>query len=311
MFSVFVDYLWLGLPSIEREVKLLNKFISELNQIRDDLYFTIMIPNDNRFLADLLQYENIQYVNSEDKALSNQNNFESTINIYRGVNKSNYLTSDLSIFTNHALNSKNNSNQKSIPALHQSKYDCDIVISFNPLTSSRLETYFINQTNNNPIFINFWQNKLFNMMDIDKSLIWDKMFQIFVNNNMRHVFENQSLLLQWINKCLKSEYLIKSSPHELGQGLINTHLSTRWSDEFNKLLNIFIIPSLNKYVSGSKKQAYDKIKKYVKLNGFVTKFELMQFMNWKSSNKFQPYRNQLRLDDDIMLIGSGNYKYLK
>ena len=270
-----------------------------------------MIPSDSRFLNNLLKYENIQYVNSENKNSPTYDNFESTINIYRGVNKSNYLTSDLSVFTNYTLGSKNNSDQKSTPHLHQSKYDCDIVISFNPVTSLRLETYFVNQTNNNPIFINFWQNKLFNMMNIDKSLIWDKLFETFLNNKMRHVFEDQSLLLQWLNRCLKSKYMINASPYDLGQGLINSHLSTRCSEDFNKLLNLFIIPSLNKYVSGRQKVSYNKIKKYVKQNGYVTKFELMSYMNWKSSNNFQPFRNQLRLDTDILLTGSSNYKYLK
>ena len=57
MYSVFLDWVF-----IEDNSRELNQFITAMNKVRKDLYFTILVPAKSHFTRLLDQFDNVEYV---------------------------------------------------------------------------------------------------------------------------------------------------------------------------------------------------------------------------------------------------------
>ena len=57
MYSVFLDWVF-----IEDNSRELNQFITTINKLRKDLYFTILGPKKSHFTRQLDQFDNVEYV---------------------------------------------------------------------------------------------------------------------------------------------------------------------------------------------------------------------------------------------------------
>ena len=57
MYSVFIDWVFM-----EDNSKELNEFLTAINNKRNDLFFTILVPKKSHFTRRLDQFKNVEYV---------------------------------------------------------------------------------------------------------------------------------------------------------------------------------------------------------------------------------------------------------
>jgi len=332
LYSVFLDWVF-----IEDNSRELNQFITAMNKIRKDLYFTILVPAKSHFTRQLDQFDNVEYVQDV------ENRFEEPgkeifampyISKYI-YNKLNKLQKD----TQTALSTKDKRMLKLIEEMRDSGYmterwaatynpanflpvdqdgekprlfwrdwDVDLILSFHPAIILNHLDHFKNNTNMEPKFISLCSEKYWQV--IKK---WDGHLSLTLS---LHDTDHCALVVE--NNAVATEIfstVIDGKDKELLARYVNCLdiLDFDWGKKTTlNRLNSAITAALESQKPLRKiNPSYKRMRNIVCRIGTVTKRELISRMEWGKASNFQPYRNKLRTEKNVRFVANHTYKWIE
>ncbi len=332
MFSVFLDWVF-----IEDNSRELNQFITAMNKIRKDLYFTILVPAKSRFTRLLDQFDNVEYVQDVENRFEEPGKEISAIPyiskyIYNKLNK---LQKD----NQTALSSKDKRVLKLIEEMRDSVYmterwattynpanflpvdkdgekprlfwrdwDVDLILSFHPAIILNHLDHFKNNTNMEPKLISLCSEKYWQV--IKK---WDGHLAIPLSLHSKDhcmlVVENNAIAIEIFSS------VIDGQEKELLQHFVNCLdiLNFDWGEEttLNRLDNAITTALESQKPLRKINRSYQRMRNIIRRRGTVTKRELINQMEWGKASNFQPYRNKLRTEKNVRFVANHTYEWIQ
>ena len=332
MYSVFLDWVF-----IEDNSRELNQFITAMNKIRKDLYFTILVPAKSHFTRQLDQFDNVEYVQDVENRFEEPGKEISAMPyiskyIYNKLNK---LQKD----TQTALSTKDKRMLKLIEEMRDSGYmterwaatynpanflpvdqdgekprlfwrdwDVDLILSFHPAIILNHLDHFKKYTNMEPKFISLCSEKYWQV--IKK---WDGHLSLPLSlHNPDHcalIVENNAIATKIFST------VIDKKDRELLTRYVNCLdiLDFDWGKKTSlNRLNSAVTAALRSQKPLRKiNSSYQRMRNIIRRRGTVTKRELINQMEWGKASNFQPYRNKLRIEKNVRLVANHTYEWIQ
>ncbi len=332
MFSVFLDWVF-----IEDNSRELNQFITAMNKIRKDLYFTILVPAKSHFTRQLDQFDNVEYVQDV------ENRFEEPgkeISVMPYISK--YIYNKLNKLqknTQTALSTKDKRMLKLIEEMRDSGYmterwaatynpanflpvdrdgekprlfwrdwDVDLILSFHPAIILNHLDHFKKYTNMEPKFISLCSEKYWQV--IKK---WDGHLSLPLSlHNPDHcalIVENNAIATKIFST------VIDKKDRELLTRYVNCLdiLDFDWGKKtsLNRLDSAVTAALRSQKPLRKINSSYQRMRNIIRRRGTVTKRELINQMEWGKASNFQPYRNKLRIEKNVRLVANHTYEWIQ
>ena len=332
MYSVFLDWVF-----IEDNSRELNQFITTINKLRKDLYFTILVPGKSYFTRQLDQFDNVEYVQDVENRFEEPGKEISAMPyiskyIYSKINK---LQKD----TQNAISTKDKRVLKLIEEMRDSAYmterwattynpanflpvdrdgkkprlfwrdwDVDLILSFHPAIILNHLDHFKNNTNMEPKIISLCSEKYWQV--IKK---WDShlSFPLSLHNpdHCALIVENNAIATEIFST------VIDKKDKELLTRYVNclNILNFDWG----KKTTLNQLDSAITAALGSQKplqkinSSYQRMRNIIRRKGTVTKRELINQMEWGKASNFQPYRNKLRTEKNVRFVANHTYEWIQ
>ncbi|HIF27701.1 MAG TPA: hypothetical protein EYQ40_04085 [Candidatus Marinimicrobia bacterium] len=332
MYSVFLDWVF-----IEDNSRELNQFITAMNKIRKDLYFTILVPAKSHFTRQLDQFDNVEYVQDVENRFEEPGKEISSIPyiskyIYNKLNK---LQKD----TQTALSTKDKRMLKLIEEMRDSGYmterwaatynpanflpvdkegekprlfwrdwDVDLILSFHPAIILNHLDHFKKYTNMEPKFISLCSEKYWQV--IKK---WDGHLSLPLSlHNPDHcalIVENNAIATKIFST------VIDKKDRELLTRYVNCLdiLDFDWGKKtsLNRLDSAVTAALRSQKPLRKINSSYQRMRNIIRRRGTVTKRELINQMEWGKASNFQPYRNKLRIEKNVRFVANHTYKWIE
>ena len=332
MYSVFLDWVF-----IEDNSRELNQFITALNKIRKDLYFTILVPKNSHFTRQLDQFDNVEYVQDVENRFEEPGKEISAMPyiskyIYNKLNK---LQKD----TQTALSTKDKRVLKLIEEMRDSAYmterwattynpanflpvdrdgekprlfwrdwDVDLILSFHPAIILNHLDHFKKYTNMEPKFISLCSEKY---RQVIKK--WDGHHSLALSlHNPYHcalIVENNTIATEIFST------VIDRKEKELLTRFVNCLDIIDF--DWGKKTSLNQLDSAVTAALGSQKplrkinSSYQRMRNIIRRKGTVTKRELINQMEWGKVSNFQPYRNKLRIEKNVRFVANHTYEWIQ
>ncbi len=321
---------------MEDNSKELNEFLNAINKKRNDLFFTILVPKKSHFTRRLDQFKNVEYVQDVENRFEEPGKEISAmpyINKYiydkldvlqknnqSGLSKKDKRVMDLiedmreSFFmTERWAATYNPANFRSVqenvdnPRLFWRDWDVDLILSFHPAIMHKHIEHFDKNTDMDPKYISLCGKQYW---DIIKK--WEghlSIPSIFQNkNNYAFFVESNDLAVELFSS------LIPINQKKLLLRFVKSlqRMDFNWKKRKSlDLLNRIITDALDDLKPLKKvNPAYQKMRNFIRTKKRVTKRELINKMEWGNTSNFQPYRNRLRNEKNIRLIGNNSYEWV-
>ena len=332
MYSVFLDWVF-----IEDNSRELNQFITAMNKIRKDLYFTILVPEKSHFTRQLDQFDNVEYVQDVENRFEEPGKEISAMPyiskyIYNKLNK---LQKD----TKTALSIKDKRLLKLIEEMRDSVYmterwaatynpanfipvdqdgekprlfwrdwDVDLILSFHPAIILNHLDHFKKYTNMEPKFISLCSEKYWQV--IKK---WDGHLSLPLSlHNPDHcalIVENNAIATKIFST------VIDKKDRELLTRYVNCLdiLDFDWGKKtsLNRLDSAVTAALRSQKPLRKINSSYQRMRNIIRRRGTVTKRELINQMEWGKASNFQPYRNKLRIEKNVRLVANHTYEWIQ
>lgn len=338
--SIHINYIWDGKPTLKKNNDLLNGFIEGLNKRRDDLYFSILVPPITRIKNQLKPFKNVQYCDmitnpysdkDDDKWVKEYNeglDYLLDFNVLNWKKPNHIELSNPKIHIKKALTlgyPKEEAEKlvKNIPpflnplhpkfdkkqrAFYWNKVDCDLIINFAPMVQTQLINHWYNTTNNSPHLWQIYEKKMVDTI-VDRMKGWEYFLGTKNVHSSLNLFENDETTLKIISATLKTSTM-RIGAMRLNFGFVyDDLLNDRTLDFLNDRLDTHIEAIIGNAMK-KPSPAYKKMKKFIQKNRIVSKFELIRHMNWGRSRKFDRYRNRLRKDSFVRLVGNDTFEWV-
>jgi len=321
---------------MEDNSKELNGFLTAMNKKRNDLFFTILVPKKSHFTRRLDQFKNVEYVQDienrfeepgkeissmpyinkyiYDKLDTLKKNHqtglsrrdERVMNLMENMRES-FFMSERWAATYNPANFRSVKAHNDKPRLFWRDWDVDLVLSFHPAIMHKHINHFKKNTDMDPKYISLCSKQYW---EIIKK--WDGHLSIpsvFRNKNNHGFFvENNDIAIELFSS------IIALNDKKLLQKYVKSLSNIDFNWKKRKTLD-----SLNHIISDAvdnlkplKKvnPAYQKMRNFIRTKKLVSKRELINKMEWGKSSNFHPYRNRLRMENNIRFINNHSYEWI-